>query len=98
MVQQNAVSLRNFKPLTKEAVRLVAHQLMTYFGSTTTLDVKNALRSADYIAYQADISACMDELAEEELWYFDCNGTYRTYRQTFPFGENERMVLLVCPN
>jgi len=98
MSQKNSTSLHHFKPLTKEAVRLAASQLMERFGSTTTLEVKNVLRASEYIAFQDDISGCMDELAEEEFWYFDCNGTFRTYRKTFPISENERMVLVIYPN
>ena len=94
---QQVVNLEELKPLTKEAVRLVSNTLMNHFGSTTTLEVKNALRASDYIAIQADISEMMNELCEEEDWYYDCNGTFRTYRKTYPFGDG-RMVLLVNPN
>lgn len=68
------------KNLTKQTVQAVAETLMRQNGQTTTLDVKNALRSQGYFATQNAVSASMDELAAERNWVYDPNGPYRIYQ------------------
>jgi hypothetical protein len=68
-------------PLTKQAVKDAAEQLMNQNGQTTTLEVKTALRSQGYFAKQEAVSVLMDELCQELSWEFVYNGTFRVYRK-----------------
>jgi hypothetical protein len=67
------------KTLNKEIVKKVAENLLIANGKTTTLEVKNKLRARNYFALQIDISILLDHISEEEGWYYDYNGVYRTY-------------------
>ena len=67
------------KTLTKNMVQKIAENLMNQHHFTTTLDVKTALRAADFFAKQAEVSIFMDELATELDWDFTENGVFRTY-------------------
>lgn len=69
------------KPLTKQAVRDAAEALFTENGQTTTLDVKNRLRTNGYFALQQEVSVLMDELSQELSWEFMHNGAFRIYRK-----------------
>ena len=69
----------HLKSLNKEAVRTAAIRLMEQNYTTTTLEVKQLLRSQNYWAIQATISRWMDELAEEEDWYYETYNNYRNY-------------------
>lgn len=82
-------SSKTFKPLTKINVLKAAEELMTINDYTTTLDVKNALREEGYFAVQADVSLWMEELAYEEGWLYQSNGTHRFYA----FGEDTKEAL-----
>jgi hypothetical protein len=68
-------------PLTKQAVRDAAEQLITQNGQTTTLEVKTALRNLGYFARQSEVSVLMDELCQELSWEFMQNGAFRIYRK-----------------
>ncbi|MCU0447793.1 MAG: WGR domain-containing protein [Microscillaceae bacterium] len=68
------------KALDKTAVLIAAEDLMSKFGSTTTLDVKNRLRNNGYMAAQAEVSQWMDVLAREENWAFSQKNNFRVYR------------------
>ena len=70
------------KKLDPLAVRFVATTLILAHGSTTPLDVKNALRQRGYEARQADVSQWLFVISLWERWYIHDNGTYREY--TFP--------------
>lgn len=74
MLQKNYLS-----PLTKSAVRSAAIRLMERNYSATTLEVKQLLRTKNFWAIQSTISRWMDELAEEEDWYFASYKHQRTY-------------------
>ena len=67
------------RPLTLEAVWDTAESLIFANGSTTTLEVKRALRGEGYLARQQEVSAAMAYLAEEDQWSYTCNGRHRTY-------------------
>jgi predicted DNA-binding WGR domain protein len=72
--------LTEMKALDKATVLAAAEDLMSKFGSTTTLDVKNRLRTNGYMAAQAEVSQYMDALAREENWAFAQQGNFRVYR------------------
>ncbi len=74
------------KNLTKVAVMVAAIDLMKDNEITTTLEVKEALRAEGYFAKQSEVSKLMFEIAGEEGWEIDENGTYRTY--SLPDGYN----------
>lgn len=74
------------KKLTKEAVCEIAETLIQKNGSTTTLDVKNHLRTRGYEAFQNDVSRFMQDLTTEESWNFRNNGRYKVYS----FGNDTR--------
>jgi hypothetical protein len=68
------------KTLTKVAVLVMAVDLMKDNNSTTTLDVKNALRAEGYFAKQQDVSDFMYKIAQEEKWNInESNGIYRVF-------------------
>jgi hypothetical protein len=67
------------KNLVKSDVYDVALDLIEENGSTTTLDVKNELRTRGFFAKQADVSEFMLEVAAEEKWDFTYNGVHRVY-------------------
>jgi len=67
------------KNLSKEAVKQTAEELINDDGCTTVLDVKIALRAEGYFAKQGEVSALLFEIANEEGWVIEENGTYRTY-------------------
>jgi len=67
--------------ITKQDVLAVAADLINKNGSTTTLEVKNALRAANKKAFQTEVSAFMDEITnvDKEFVILGDNGIYRTY-------------------
>lgn len=67
------------KPLSKMAVRSAAVQLMERNYTTTNLEIKLFLRTQNFWAIQSTISRWMDELAEEENWFFISNNYHRNY-------------------
>lgn len=67
------------KKMTRQAVRMAATTLIMAEGSTTTLDVKNHLRNRGYLAYQSDVSTRLFEVAQQENWAINDNGTFRVY-------------------
>lgn len=67
------------KKITRQAVRMAATTLILAEGSTTTLDVKNHLRSRGYQAFQADVSRLLFAVAQREKWAVNDNGTFRVY-------------------
>ena len=58
---------------------MVATKLILAEGSTTTLEVKNNLRRDGYLAYQADISLQMKQIALQENWVVLDNGQFFIY-------------------
>jgi predicted DNA-binding WGR domain protein len=72
--------LTEMKALDKAAVLAAAEELMSKFGTTTTLDVKNRLRNNGFMASQAEVSQWMDVLAREENWAFAQQNNFRVYR------------------
>jgi hypothetical protein len=68
-----------YRPLTKTAVKDTADSLLKQHTSATTLDIKSALRQQGFWAQQHEISHLMAELADEGVYSFTFNGTYRTY-------------------
>lgn len=77
------------KKLSKEAVCEIAEMLISKHGSTTTLDVKNHLRTRGYEAFQNEVSGFMQSLANEESWNFNNNGRYKIYS----FGQDTQYSL-----
>ncbi len=71
--------MENLKTLSEIEVAQMANRLIKIHGSTTTLDVKKELREIGFRAYQNEVSELMDNLFWEQMWAFECNGTYRTY-------------------
>jgi predicted DNA-binding WGR domain protein len=69
----------NPQPLTIDAVRNIAEELMTKHGNTTTLDVKNLLRNRNYFATQQEVSAHMDTLTRTDSWKYSQKTGYRVY-------------------
>ena len=67
------------KKLSKVAVMLTAIELMKDQGTTTTLEVKEALRVEGYFAKQVDVSTLMFEVAQEEGWTINSSGIFRVY-------------------
>ena len=68
------------KNLAKEDVKDAAVKLMQSNGSTTTLDVKNELRTLGFWATQGIVSDLMNEVSDDEGWTFDNTSGYRVYR------------------
>ncbi|WP_338762542.1 hypothetical protein WAF17_17815 [Bernardetia sp. ABR2-2B] len=67
------------KTLSLIDIQLVAHEHFKKRGFTTTLDVKNELRKKGFHAIQSEVSLWMDELATDEEWDYESNGTFRMY-------------------
>lgn len=76
--------------LTREDVARVARALITLNGTTTTLDVKNALRRLGFWAKQADVRYFMLDITSKDgdIKYDDSNGRYRVYSFVTPFPDN----------
>jgi hypothetical protein len=68
-----------FTPLSLAAVKQAATELMRAHGTTTTLEVKNRLRSQGYWALQADVSRLMEALADAEGWLYEAGPGFRVY-------------------
>ena len=64
---------------TKDDVHAVAVRLMQQHGTTTTLDVKNDLRSQGFYAEQANIARFMAQLSREQRWTWESAGKHRIY-------------------
>ncbi|HFA50313.1 MAG TPA: hypothetical protein ENJ95_14975 [Bacteroidetes bacterium] len=75
--------MRQFKSPIKLAnksdVQFAATHLIKTHGATTTLEVKNRLRSNGFIAFQNDVSIFMKIIAAEQGWEQECNGRFRIY-------------------
>ncbi len=69
----------HLKPLTKEVVRTAARRLMERNYTTTVVEVKKLLNTQNYWAIHQTISNYLEELAEEENWYFVSNNYERNY-------------------
>jgi len=69
----------HLKPLTKEVVRTAARRLMERNYTTTVVEVKKLLNTQNYWAIHQTISNFLEELAEEENWYFVSNNYERNY-------------------
>lgn len=67
------------KKIDKSIVQHHAEALMNKNGSTTTLDVKTALRQGGYFAEQNVVSDFMTELKAELDWDSSSNGKFNTY-------------------
>lgn len=70
------------KKINKNIVRRTAENLILNNDCTTTLEVKLALRNRGYFALQNEVSAIMDELLEENIFEYWCNGVFRIYTFT----------------
>lgn len=68
-----------YTPISSTAVKLAALLLIEINESTTTLDVKNLLRDQNVQANQDQVSALMEQAADELPLEFTTNGVYRTY-------------------
>ena len=69
----------DLKKVDRNAVRMAATTLLLAEGSTTTLNVKNHLRSRGCRACQVEVSAWLFEVAQAEGWAINDNGTFRIY-------------------
>lgn len=74
--------------VTREAVGRIARALITLNDSTTTLDVKNALRAKGFWATQATIREFMLDITSKDgdIQYDDSNAMYRVYTFTSPWA------------
>lgn len=69
----------HLKPLNKNAVRTAALRLMERNYTTTMMEVRRLLRAQNYWAVECSINKWLEELAEEEGWYFVNNNYERNY-------------------
>lgn len=67
------------KNLTRTDVFFTAFELIKLNGQTTSLEVKNELRTQDFYAIQKDVSKFLYELGETNELQFTTNGLYRIY-------------------
>jgi hypothetical protein len=81
------------KTVTREDVKQVALQEISKNGNTTTLDVKNVLRSNGYWVTQEEVRNYMLDITSKdgEIEYIDGPSGYRIYKQalktpSFTFG------------
>jgi len=72
------------KQLDSASVVLVVNELLKNFGSTTNLDIKNALRAKGFWATQTEVSDMMAQLVNTEDWEVANNGSYNTYTAAVP--------------
>jgi hypothetical protein len=73
------------KTLTKEEVKQVAIELLNAAEEGSVLEIKMILRSRGFYATQSEVSAFMQELANEGEFKYHFNGTYRIY-MLIPIG------------
>lgn len=69
----------SLRKLHTKAVKMAAENLMLTSGATSTLEVKNQLRKQGYLAFQSEVSDCMDRIAAEQGWCYVFNGFFRIY-------------------
>jgi hypothetical protein len=67
------------KTIDKLAVLSVASVMLDQQPEVTTLEVKEKLRAQGFWAKQRDISTHMAELAQEQGWKSQDNGTHKVY-------------------
>ena len=65
--------------IDKDVVMHAAVLLMKTNNNTTSLDVKNHLRSLNFWAVQDEVSKFMNELSDEHNWVRTSNGRFNTY-------------------
>lgn len=70
------------KKLDPQTIRFAATELILTTGSTTPLDVRNALRRRGYEAHQADIAEWLLVICFYESWHVKDNGQHKVY--SFP--------------
>ena len=71
--------MTRYRPLTVSAVRRAAVRASARTGTTTTLDVKRALRARGFWATQRDVSRAVAHLATREGWPWWKLGAFRLY-------------------
>ncbi|MEL6614846.1 MAG: hypothetical protein AAFQ43_03860 [Bacteroidota bacterium] len=71
--------MTRYLSLTDRAVRAAAVADATRTGTTTTLDIKRALRRRGYWATQADVSRRLARVASGENWPWWPMGGFRLY-------------------
>lgn len=71
--------MTRYRPLTVSAVRRAAVRTSARTGTTTTLDIKRALRARGFWATQADVSRAVAHLATQEGWPWWSLGAFRLY-------------------
>lgn len=69
----------DLKKITPSVVCLAATTLILAEGSTSSLIVKQFLRNRGYFARQADISAWLFDVAQQQGWAINDNGLFRVY-------------------
>lgn len=67
------------KNLTSSDVEKTVRELIRMNGSTTTLEVKNALRRDGFYATQTAVSTCMADMAANNEINYNDNGSHRIY-------------------
>lgn len=65
--------------INKEIVKKAAEHLILTNGQTTTLEVKEYLRNQNFVAFQNEVSTILEDIAIEQDWFFEFNGTYRVF-------------------
>ncbi len=80
-------------PLTVQATREVIYHLIAQNGKTTTLDVKNELRSRNYNASQNDVSHFVGQVQKADNLETKSNGQYNFYHFGYDSNDTKKAYL-----
>ncbi len=80
-------------PLTVQATREVIYHLIALNGKTTTLDVKNELRSRNYNASQNDVSHFVGQIQKADNLEIKNNGQYNFYFFGYDSNDTKKAYL-----
>ncbi len=80
-------------PLTVQATREVIYHLIALNGKTTTLDVKNELRSRNYNAAQNDVSHFVGQIQKADNLETKSNGQYNFYHFGYDSSDTKKAYL-----
>ena len=87
--------MAKLKKITYDVVKEVAESLIASNTTTTTLDVKEELRTRGYIANQSEVSSMMDKVSSDCNFSIDnSNGTYRIFSTSLSSGNSSLTALL----
>lgn len=80
-------------PLTVQATREVIYHLIALNGKTTTLDVKNELRTRTYNASQNDVSHFVGQVQKADNLEIKSNGQYNFYYFGYDSNDTKKAYL-----